>query len=47
VLQYAHYVTEKSGGRGAVREVCEMIMQAQGTYDATMAPFLSQAKISN
>lgn len=47
VLQYAHYVTAKSGGRGAVREVCEMIMQAQGTYDATIAPFLSHAKISN
>lgn len=47
VLQYAHYVTEKSGGRGAVREVCEMIMRAQGTYEATMAPFLFQAKVSN
>lgn len=47
VLKHAHYVTEKSGGRGAVREVCELIMQAQGTYDKVMAQFLSQAKISN
>lgn len=47
VLEHAHYVTKKSGGRGAVREVCELIMQAQGTFDAQMAPFLSRASISN
>ncbi|HSI38910.1 MAG TPA: HAD-IIIA family hydrolase [Methylotenera sp.] len=47
VLKHAHYVTKKSGGRGAVREVCELIMQAQGTFDAQMAPFLSRASISN
>lgn len=34
-----HYVTQKSGGRGAVREICELIMQAQGTLEAQMAPF--------
>ncbi len=47
VLQYAHYVTAKSGGHGAVREICELIMQAQGTFDAQMAQFLTQASISN
>jgi 3-deoxy-D-manno-octulosonate 8-phosphate phosphatase (KDO 8-P phosphatase) len=47
LLKYAHYVTKKSGGRGAVREVCEMIMQAQGTFDGQMAQFLTQAHISN
>src|SRR5574340_447640 len=31
VKQHANYVTELPGGRGAVREVCELIMQAQGT----------------
>ncbi|MGQ0442748.1 MAG: KdsC family phosphatase [Methylophilaceae bacterium] len=36
---YAHYVTEAAAGRGAIREVCELIMQAQGTFDAQMAPF--------
>lgn len=35
----AHYITQKEGGRGAVREVCELIMQAQNTLDAQMAPF--------
>lgn len=39
VKQRAHYVTQKEGGRGAVREVCELIMQAQGTLEAQMAPF--------
>jgi len=39
VKAIAQYVTEKSGGKGAVRELCELIMQAQGTYDAQMAQF--------
>ncbi len=39
VKQRAHYITQKQGGRGAVREVCELIMQAQGTLEAQMAPF--------
>jgi 3-deoxy-D-manno-octulosonate 8-phosphate phosphatase (KDO 8-P phosphatase) len=33
----AHYVTQKEGGRGAVRELCELIMQAQGTLEAQLA----------
>ena len=40
VKQHAHYVTQLPGGRGAVREVCELIMQAQGTLDAQLAPYL-------
>lgn len=40
VKQYAHYVTERQAGLGAVRELCELIMRAQGTFDAQMAPFL-------
>jgi 3-deoxy-D-manno-octulosonate 8-phosphate phosphatase (KDO 8-P phosphatase) len=47
VLKHAHYVTAKAGGHGAVREVCELIMQAQGTFDGQMAQFLTQASISN
>jgi len=39
VKRHAHYVTQKEGGRGAVREVCELIMQAQGQLDAQMASF--------
>jgi 3-deoxy-D-manno-octulosonate 8-phosphate phosphatase (KDO 8-P phosphatase) len=40
VKQRSHYVTQKQAGRGAVREVCELIMQAQGTLEAQLAPFL-------
>ena len=41
VRHRAHYVTERSGGRGAVREVCDMIMRAQGNYDAALAPYFA------
>ena len=41
VKQHAHYVTKLSGGHGAVREICELMMQAQGTYDAQMAQYLA------
>lgn len=47
VLQNAHYVTQKAGGRGAVREVCELLMQTQGTFDAQMQLFLNRASMSN
>lgn len=47
VLRHAHYVTNKAGGHGAVREICEMIMHAQGTFDGQMAQFLTQAQIAN
>ncbi len=47
VLSHAHYVTQKTGGNGAVREVCELIMQVQETFEATMQPFLTQANMAN
>lgn len=40
VKQYAHYVTRLPGGKGAVREVCELIMLAQGTLDTQLARYL-------
>jgi len=42
VLERALWVTEKHGGEGAVREVCDRIMRAQGTYEAALAPYLAQ-----
>jgi 3-deoxy-D-manno-octulosonate 8-phosphate phosphatase (KDO 8-P phosphatase) len=41
VKNHAHYITQKEGGKGAVREVCELIMHAQSTFDAQMAPYFS------
>jgi 3-deoxy-D-manno-octulosonate 8-phosphate phosphatase (KDO 8-P phosphatase) len=29
----ADHVTERPGGRGAVREVCELILKAKGHWD--------------
>ncbi|MBL8539157.1 MAG: 3-deoxy-manno-octulosonate-8-phosphatase KdsC [Betaproteobacteria bacterium] len=40
VKSHAHYVTRLPGGRGAVRELCEIIMHAQGTFDAQMESYL-------
>ncbi|EHQ51374.1 MULTISPECIES: KdsC family phosphatase [Ectothiorhodospira] len=40
VREHAHYVTRQPGGRGAAREVCEFIMEAQGTLQAAMAAYL-------
>ncbi|MCS0588121.1 KdsC family phosphatase [Massilia norwichensis] len=39
VQHRAHYVTKNAGGRGAVREVCDMVMRAQGTYEQALAPY--------
>ncbi|HEX8160577.1 MAG TPA: HAD hydrolase family protein [Pyrinomonadaceae bacterium] len=33
---HAHYVTRLAGGFGAVREVCELILKAQGRWDELM-----------
>lgn len=30
----AHYITHHSGGKGAVREVCDLILKAQGKWEA-------------
>ena len=38
--EHSHYVTRRSAGHGAVREACELIMSAQGTLDAQLAPYL-------
>lgn len=40
LLEHAHYITKKNAGMGAVREVCELIMRAQGSYDALLAHYL-------
>lgn len=38
--QHADYVAGKPGGHGAVREVCEFILAAQGKLDGTLAHYL-------
>lgn len=38
--RHAHWTTPSGGGRGAAREVCELIMEAQGTLDAAMRHYV-------
>ncbi|MBP6115899.1 MAG: HAD family hydrolase [Neisseriaceae bacterium] len=40
VLKHSQYVTKRGAGRGAVRELCELIMQAQGTLDDALSGYL-------
>lgn len=40
VKERADWCTVLPGGLGAVREVCDFIMQAQGNYDAVLAAYL-------
>lgn len=41
VLRHAHYVAAAAAGAGAVREVCEYVMRAQDTLDASLATWLA------
>lgn len=40
VLPYAHWKTHTPGGSGAAREVCDLIMKAQGTLAGVIARYL-------
>jgi 3-deoxy-D-manno-octulosonate 8-phosphate phosphatase (KDO 8-P phosphatase) len=40
VQRHAHWRTASPGGRGAARDLCELLMEAQGTLDAMMARYL-------
>jgi 3-deoxy-D-manno-octulosonate 8-phosphate phosphatase (KDO 8-P phosphatase) len=40
VHRHAHWQTRSPGGRGAGRDVCELIMEAQGSLESMMARYL-------
>ncbi len=40
--QHAAWVTKAKGGEGAAREVCELIMQAQGSYQTIIQSYLDR-----
>ena len=40
VKAVAHYVTRQAGGRGAVRELCELIIEAKGQREELLARYL-------
>lgn len=37
IRAYAHWITALPGGAGAAREVCDLVMEAQGTLDGVIA----------
>lgn len=41
VRSRVHYVTQACGGRGAAREICDLVLRAQGNYEAAMALYLA------
>ena len=40
VRERSHFITQRMGGYGAVREACEMIMTVQGTLETQLAQYL-------
>lgn len=40
VRSRVHYITQASGGQGAVREICDLILRAQGHYEQLLASYL-------
>ena len=43
VKEQADWCSDARGGEGAVREACDLIMQAQGTLAAALSPYLAEA----
>lgn len=41
VIKHAHWRTPNAGGRGAARDVCELVMEAQQKLDAQFSKYLS------
>lgn len=41
VKQHAHWITPSRGGRGAARDVCELIMSAQGSLESALKHYLA------
>jgi len=46
IIQHADWITNKGGGNGAVREVCELILRAQGKYDESLKSYFKTAPVT-
>ena len=42
VIPYAHYVTRAEGGRGACREICELLLRVQGLWEEVTARYFGE-----
>lgn len=45
VKPYANYIALKKGGRGAVREVCDMILKSRGTWDKIIKDYIEFGEV--
>ncbi|MCH4561634.1 MULTISPECIES: KdsC family phosphatase [Halomonas] len=43
IRRHADWVTDSPGGHGAVREICDVLLQAQGHWDAVVDTYLHGA----
>ncbi|WNO09590.1 HAD-IIIA family hydrolase [Teredinibacter sp. KSP-S5-2] len=41
MVERSHWQSTRAGGEGAVREACDFIMQAQGSFDTALAQYIS------
>ncbi|WP_084456405.1 KdsC family phosphatase [Desulfogranum mediterraneum] len=39
IIQRVHYISQREGGQGAVRELCDLILEAQGNYGQMFGRF--------
>ncbi len=44
VRRASHYVTQQPGGRGAVREVIDLLLRASGSWDQVTARYLGEPR---
>lgn len=42
VVERSHWQSKARGGEGAVREACDMLMNAQNTFDTILKPYLAE-----
>ncbi len=40
IIEHASYCTQKLGGHGAVREICDLILKAQNKFDSAIASYM-------
>ncbi len=44
VKKHAHWITQNNGGQGAVRDVCELVLEAKGLLTQTLESYLDTPK---
>ncbi|GIV16262.1 MAG: hydrolase [Armatimonadota bacterium] len=44
IKERAHYITQATGGNGAIREVCEWLLKARGEWEQTIEKYLQSRR---